>query len=177
MVATLIAVMAALVLLFVPGHVRDARVRVGDAEGPPARGAGADAGRTRQGPATSPARLVTDIVDRARDAAGAPGLRSDAALRRAAARHSRAMAARGRPYHAADNPVAGRAAGWTVIGESVGSAPRAAEVVRAWLKSAADRRNLLDPALTRLGAGVVRAGGSAWVTVLVADGHPGPSPP
>ncbi|HEX2850030.1 MAG TPA: CAP domain-containing protein [Acidimicrobiales bacterium] len=54
---------------------------------------------------------------------------------------------------------------WQKLGENVGVGPTVADIHQAFMNSPAHRANILDPAFTYVGLGVVVAGdGSLWVT-------------
>lgn len=133
------------------------------------------------GPAVGPAHLLVQpafesrvlaLTNRKRADHHCPALRSDAALRDAARRHSVAMGLAGETSH----QLPGEArfskritdAGyddWRLVGENVASgfgSPQA--VVRAWMRSPSHRANVLNCELRDLGVGVVLQDGRLWWT-------------
>jgi uncharacterized protein YkwD len=97
---------------------------------------------------------------------GAPRLRQNARLRRAATRHSRAMVRERFFSHVAPSgsTMVGRivTAGyrrWASLGENIawgsGSLAAPAAVVRSWMDSPGHRANLLDPRFREIGIGIV----------------------
>ena len=116
----------------------------------------------------------------ARMRAGSRPLVMDPALRRAARRYSRELAARQEIEHLSPTPgrrtfrqrIAAEGARARVAGEnlarlsaSVESLPERA--VQAWMKSPGHRRNLLDPIFTRTGIGVMLGPDGIWYVVQV----------
>jgi ribosomal protein L24E len=65
-------------------------------------------------------------------------------------------------------------AGWTKIGENVGEGPSAATVEQALEQSAPHLANMLDPAFTSFGVGVVWSGSTLWVSEEFMAGGPPP---
>jgi len=112
-----------------------------------------------------PARVraaMLEQVDAARRKAGAPPLRANALLDKAAQKHAEDMLARG--YFAHESPGGGtvreraKEAGydWKEVGENIAEGQYSVdEVMEGWLKSPGHRRNLLDPRFVDLGTGVV----------------------
>lgn len=87
-----------------------------------------------------------------------------------ALRHSRRMAEAGDVFHTQDLYQAVRSYDPSCWGENVGMARYIKSVLRLWMKSAGHRGNILRRAYRRVGIGVVRAHGSAWVTVIFYGG-------
>jgi uncharacterized protein YkwD len=121
-----------------------------------------DVGRVR-------AALLAEVNARRRKA-GAPALRSSPALDKAAQGHAEDMLARS--YFAHESPSGttvrerSREAGydWRAIGENIAEGQfSVAQVMEGWMNSPDHRRNILDPAYTDLGTGLVTAKGK--------DGH------
>jgi uncharacterized protein YkwD len=120
-------------------------------------------------PLRDPARVravVLDQVNAARRKAGAPPLRANPLLDKAAQKHAEDMLARG--YFAHESPGGGtvreraKEAGydWREIGENIAEGQLTVdEVMDGWMKSPGHRRNILDPGFTELGTGVVAAKG------------------
>lgn len=59
-----------------------------------------------------------------------------------------------------------RSHGWSWIGENVGYAPTVRRMNRWFLHSPPHRANILSRHFTRVGIGIVRSGGSVWVTEI-----------
>jgi uncharacterized protein YkwD len=121
-----------------------------------------DLGRVR-------AAMLAEVNARRRKA-GAPALRLSPALDKAAQGHAEDMLAHG--YFAHQSPsgnspstsVRERAheAGfdWRAIGENIAEGQfSVAQVMEGWMNSPEHRRNILDPAYTELGTGLVTAKG------------------
>ncbi len=87
-----------------------------------------------------------------------------AALADAARRHSARMAAAGGIFHTTS--LHGAVRGWQVLGENVGLASSAEDVMAYFMDSPDHRALILDPEFTSLGAGVVVDQGSLFVTLL-----------
>jgi uncharacterized protein YkwD len=104
---------------------------------------------------------MLDKVNAARRKAGAPPLRSDPLLEKAAQKHAEDMLARG--YFAHESPSGttvkerAREAGyeWRTIGENIAEGQFTVdEVMDTWMESPGHRRNILDPAFTEIGIGL-----------------------
>jgi uncharacterized protein YkwD len=115
---------------------------------------------------------VLALTNRHRQAKGCVPLRSRYSLRRAARGHSVTMARHdemshqlpGEPRFSTRITRAGYR-GWSMVAENVARGFDNAEaVVRAWMRSAGHRRNLLNCRLRHLGVGVVLSGGQLWWT-------------
>lgn len=121
-------------------------------------------------------RVVLDLVNVERRAAGVDPLVWDDALAEAAALHSDDMAARGELSHeGGDGSRVGRrarAAGfaWRMIGENVAAGPSTAEAaVAGWMASPEHRENILDPGFAATGAATATAEdayGRYWTQVF-----------
>jgi uncharacterized protein YkwD len=105
-------------------------------------------------------------VNGVRRKAGAPPLRSNPLLDKAAQKHAEDMLARG--YFAHESPGGGtvreraKEAGydWREIGENIAEGQRSVdEVMDGWMKSPGHRRNLLDPSFADIGIGVATGKG------------------
>jgi uncharacterized protein YkwD len=128
------------------------------------------------GPARSSEAGVLAAVNAARTAHGLRPLRLDLTLRTAARSHSADMLHRNYFAHGA---FAGRMAAFNVQGRQAGenlawgSGPygRAGTMISEWLASPEHRANLLSPAFSRIGIGLVRGSfqGAADATVVTAD--------
>jgi uncharacterized protein YkwD len=113
-----------------------------------------------QAAALSPAeRSLLQEINRVRAAHGAPALRVDARLQRAARAHSVDMMKRGYFSH---GDFSGRLARFGVQGTAMaeniamgsGSYGTARGLVQMWLNSPGHRANMLNPAFRRIGVGV-----------------------
>ena len=123
----------------------------------------------------TPAHAATDLEqdmlrltnqDRARHDVGR--LRLDNARSRKAHKHSAAMARNGRIFHTGD-PASYylRGVRWSKWGENVGETSGALGGLQdAFMDSAAHRRNILDRRFDKVGIGIVRRDGTAWVTLF-----------
>jgi uncharacterized protein YkwD len=126
--------------------------------------------------ATSGERALIDEMNRVRAAHGAPPLRLDGVLERAARAHSRDMLRRGYFGHGniarrlagfgARGPAVGENLGW-----GVGSHGSAYAIVAAWLASPGHRANLLRRGFRRVGVGLVVGSfaGRGGTVVVTAD--------
>lgn len=115
----------------------------------PARAASADESR------------LVDLSNGVRASAGVPALAVDPTLSAVAQAWAATMAGAGTISH---NPaLSTRLTGWTKIAENVGMGPDLDTVHRALVASPPHHANLVDPELTLIGVGVVRAGGNVFV--------------
>jgi uncharacterized protein YkwD len=111
-----------------------------------------------------PARVraaMLEEVNAARRKAGAPPLRTNPLLEKAAQKHAEDMLARG--YFAHESPSGttvkerSKEAGydWRTIGENIAEGQLTVdEVMKTWLESPGHRRNILDPGFTEIGIGL-----------------------
>jgi subtilisin family serine protease/uncharacterized protein YkwD len=117
-------------------------------------------------------------VNAERVALGLPELRLDADLSRIARGHSRAMTVDGVLRHVPEAELRGLVTNWTSLGSAVGSGTTAASVLDAVMGDEGQRAPIVDAAFRHMGAGVVVAGGQAWVTlVLEGADDPGAAQP
>lgn len=114
---------------------------------------------------------VIQLVNGERAAHGCPPVRWDAALQRAAERHSDDMAARRFFGHTnpdgADPGARITAAGypWSAYGENIAvGRPTPAAVMKDWMNSPGHRRNILQCDLTDIGVGIREGTGGPWWT-------------
>jgi uncharacterized protein YkwD len=133
---------------------------------PPTTAADRDADRADQTARVARVTIRDQVIqltnNRRREARCNP-VRKNAALSRAAQKHSRKMAAAERLDHQLPGePSLGtrvtRAGyrGWTLLGENIAwNVPTAAAVVRAWMNSPSHRRNILDCRFKHIGVGYV----------------------
>jgi uncharacterized protein YkwD len=107
-------------------------------------------------------QLVNDVRDRHQRRM----LRVDAKLSRYATRHSRQMADLGYLFHTPD--LAGKLGGrnWSIGGENVGFASSLRAVMGNFMDSTAHRKNILRRGFDHAAIGVVKSGGSFWVTTI-----------
>lgn len=121
-----------------------------------ANAGGSDGDRTKM------LQLVNDVRDRNDRRL----LRVDRKLSRYAIRHSRLMADAGYLFHTSDlaSKLDGR--NWSIGGENVGYASSLRAVMGGFMDSAPHRRNVLRRGYDHAAVGVVKAGGSFWVTTI-----------
>jgi hypothetical protein len=103
-------------------------------------------------------------VNAARSAAGAAPLSLQGDLLRISRAWSQTMATAGQLFH---DPNLTKLApfNWQALGENVGTGPTCDAIAQAFVNSPEHRRNILDPAFTTVGVGVVDSdGGTVWVT-------------
>jgi uncharacterized protein YkwD len=107
-------------------------------------------------------QLVNDVRDRNDRRL----LRVDRKLSRYAIRHSRLMADAGYLFHTPDlaSKLDGR--NWSIGGENVGLASSLRAVMGGFMDSAPHRRNVLRRGYDHTAIGVVKSGGSLWVTAI-----------
>ena len=114
-----------------------------------------------------PKRLL-DLANQERRKAGAPPLRWDADLARAAQKHAQTMADHGKiSHHFSDEPeLGGRLsethAHYNAYAENVGSSGDPEEMNDAWMHSPGHRRNMLNPDYDIIGIGVVWRGSQMY---------------
>jgi uncharacterized protein YkwD len=113
-------------------------------------------------PAADEARFVA-LVNQARAAAGVAPLTVDAELTGLARDWAAQMAAAGAISHA--KPIsAGVTQDWQKLGENVGKGPSVDPIMDAFIASPGHYANLMDPAFTKIGVGVVWSGGVLYTT-------------
>jgi uncharacterized protein YkwD len=135
-----------------------------------------------------PARVraaMLEEVNAARRKAGAPPLRANPLLEKAAQKHAEDMLARG--YFAHESPSGttvkerSKEAGydWRTIGENIAEGQLTVdEVMKTWLESPGHRRNILDPGFTEIGIGLALGKGKDGErTVLWVQNFGAPSAP
>ncbi|MCO5167771.1 MAG: CAP domain-containing protein [Planctomycetes bacterium] len=121
------------------------------------------------------AQEVLSLTNQQRANNGLPWLLADGAATQAAKAHVEDM--RGRGYFAHNTPEGWSpldrlqllgASGFTRVGENIAMGqPTPQAVVTAWMNSPGHRANILDPAYTHLGVGVVRSPGPYWAQVFL----------
>lgn len=103
-------------------------------------------------------------INAARSAAGAAPLSIQGDLLRISRAWSQTMATAGQLFHD-PNLTKLAPSNWQALGENVGTGPTCDSIAQAFMNSPEHRRNILDPAFTTVGVGVVdSAGGTVWVT-------------
>ena len=103
-------------------------------------------------------------VNAARSAAGAAPLSIQGDLLRISRAWSQTMATAGQLFHD-PNLTKLVPSTWQALGENVGTGPTCDSIAQAFMNSPEHRRNILDPAFTTVGVGVVdSADGTVWVT-------------
>ncbi|MFN3219600.1 MAG: CAP domain-containing protein [Acidimicrobiales bacterium] len=120
-------------------------------------------------------------LNAARAEAGLEPLRRDDGLIDAARGWARWMGER-RDLRHADDIVTGAPADWTKAGENVGRGGTVDAVWEAFMASPSHAANVLDPAFTRIGVGVVQTSDGIFYTAhrfagAVSDQAPAPPPP
>jgi uncharacterized protein YkwD len=112
--------------------------------------------------------MESDFVSRInqeRSSRGLATLRVASDMVTVARNHSRRMADADHLHH---NPNFGsEVTNWRKVGENVGRGPSVSSLHRAFMNSPSHRNNLLDPAWTEVGIGVVVVDGRIWVTQLL----------
>jgi uncharacterized protein YkwD len=109
--------------------------------------------------------VVLHLVNKARVAHHLVPLRLNVALSKAARKHSVKMMKAGTLFHTANlsqRILNGTQGTWW--GENIAMGPSLASINDAWLKSAPHRANILNPVYRRAAIGVVRRGGTYWIT-------------
>lgn len=109
---------------------------------------------------TREARLLAS-VNHARSSHGLAPLRESAGLTRYARGHARLMAQRGMLFHTASFTAL---CCWSVVGENIANNGTVRRVHVSLMSSPPHRANLLNPAFRQVGIGIVRYGGTLWVT-------------
>lgn len=109
-------------------------------------------------------KAIHAMVNQARVAHGLTPFNAAAALAGAARRHSGEMARAGKIFHSQN--LHSKARGWPALGENVGLASNAADVVSYFLQSPSHRSLIMDRTFSHQGVGVVFEHGSLWVTIF-----------
>ena len=118
------------------------------------------------------------LINQLRASKGLPGLAVNGQLAAQARAWSADMSANG----LRENPdeASGAPAGWTVLGENVGTGSSVGDVEAAFVHSAPHYANLVGPRFNLVGVGVVVSNGALWVTEEFMAGPGGvaaPAPP
>jgi len=116
-------------------------------------------------------------INAVRSAAGAAPLSIQGDLLRISRAWSQTMAAAGQLFH---NPNITKLApsNWQALGENVGTGPTCDSIAQAFMNSPEHKRNILDPAFSTVGVGVVDAAdGTIFVTEdFMGTAAPAPAP-
>jgi uncharacterized protein YkwD len=121
------------------------------------------------------ARFV-ELINASRTAEGLPALTVEAELVTVGRNWSSQMAAAGEISHNPNfkNDVKSK---WRKLGENVGVGPTVGELHEAFMNSPAHRKNIMDPAFTRIGIGLVYSSdGTIYVTEQFMDLAPTATP-
>ena len=135
------------------------------------------AGAGSDNPAADEAQFVA-LVNQARANVGVAPLAVDGQLTALARQHAQTMADAGTIFHA--NPIsAGVTAPWVKLGENVGTGPSAPPIMNAFINSPKHYANIVDPAFTYIGVGVVWVGNQMFTThrFMQLSGQVAPPPP
>jgi hypothetical protein len=133
----------------------------------PARADGVDSGDEAQ---------FVGLINQVRASVGARPLSVDSRLTSIARSWSANMVTTG--LHHNPNFASEAPAGWTMLGENVGYGPSVSQLETSFQNSPHHYANMVEPAYTTIGVGVVIAGGTLWVTEdFMAAGAPAPSAP
>jgi uncharacterized protein YkwD len=116
------------------------------------------------GVTTGAEQAVHGMINETRAASDLRLLRLSERLSRIAHRHSKQMAVRRTLFHSCLTCQIG--GDWRKLGENVGFGGDYATVQQQFLGSAPHLANIVDPGYRRVGVGVVRRGGLAWVTQI-----------
>ena len=120
------------------------------------------------------AQFLAQIND-LRASRGAAPLQLLSSMTSAARTHTFAMADAGQIYHT-NSLSTGAPSGWTKLGENVGYGSGTTMLMDAFINSSGHLRNLVDPAFTHIGIGVVRSGGVIYTTHRFAAAPSSPPP-
>jgi hypothetical protein len=141
-------------------------------------GVSARADASADNPAADEAQFVA-MVNQTRASVGVAPLAVDGQLTALARQHAQVMADAGTIFHA--NPIsAGVTAPWIKLGENVGTGPSVPPVMTAFINSPKHYANIVDPAFTFIGVGVVWVGPQMFTThrfMQTSGGSPPPPPP
>jgi uncharacterized protein YkwD len=120
---------------------------------------------TQRSPNAAIEQRVVDLVNEDRRREGFPPLEVDPALAAGARRWTAEMASRGQLAHDSDLRVPPNA---STVGENVAFRTTGEHVAERlheqFMNSPGHRRNVLNPAFTRVGVGVVQSGDLTWIT-------------
>ena len=93
-------------------------------------------------------------------------LKLDRKLSRYATKHSQAMADAGTLFHSDDLAGALDGVEWSMGGENVGVGSSLNDLEAAFMASKVHRTNILQRGFDHAALGIVKSGGSFWVTVI-----------
>jgi uncharacterized protein YkwD len=127
----------------------------------------------------SPGAAEADFIARInqlRSARGLGALSVDPELTTQARQWAATMAGAGRIYHSSDLS-GGISANWQKLGENVGVGGDVGSLFQAFVNSPTHYENLVDPAYTRVGVGVVLAGDRLYTAHRFMALAPTPPPP
>ena len=119
------------------------------------------------------------LINQLRASKGLPGLAVNGQMTAQARAWSANMAANGLREN--PNEASGAPAGWSVLGENVGTGSSVGDIESAFIHSPAHYANLVGPRFNLVGVGVVVSNGALWVTQEFMAGPgaaaaPGPRP-
>ncbi len=117
-------------------------------------------------------------LNQVRAGVGLPALTVNTELVALARQHSQAMADAGKIFHG-DPISAGFTGPWAKLGENVGVGASVKVLVDAFVASPGHYANIVDPAFTQIGVGVVWKGSALYTThrFLQLPAAPTPAPP
>jgi hypothetical protein len=136
---------------------------------------GGKADASSDNPSGDEAEFVA-ALNQARAAVGVGPLAVNSQLTALARQHAQTMADAGHIFHA--SPIsAGVTAPWVKLGENVGTGPSVPPVMNAFINSPAHYNNIVDPAFTYVGVGVVWVGNQMFTTHRFMQVSGTPAPP
>jgi uncharacterized protein YkwD len=115
--------------------------------------------------ASVPEHTMAGMVNSDRSDHGVASVTFQTAIADIARHHSKEMVSKGALFHSCLDCLS-RNHGWQVVGENVGYASTLSQMNSGFMGSPEHRRNILCDCFTRIGIGVVRAGGYVWVTEI-----------
>ena len=115
-------------------------------------------------PTETPEHALIHWLNVTRAQHGLAALASSADLTAVAHRHTAAMTARDKVFH--DPTLGTEVHDWVSLGEDVGSAASLADLEHAFLRTPADRANLLGAGFRQVGVGAKLRDGLLYVTVI-----------
>lgn len=152
-----------------------ANLRSGDVATSAAVATAATAAATPPPPAQAEAEFVARI-NSLRAARGLGSLTVDGELTAASRSWASVMAGEGRIFHSS-NLAQGLSTRWAKLGENVGVGGELASLFDAFVASPSHLENLVDPAYTHVGVGVVVSGNRMFTTHRFMAVQPTPPPP
>lgn len=115
----------------------------------------------------APADDMVGLINSERRKAGVPALTVHSDLRIGAERQAKAIADAGSLFH--NQNLGSVTTGWKRLGENVAFAGSVAQAHEALMNSKSHRDNILLPAYTHVGVGVVERGGTVWVAEVFME--------